>query len=747
MPVSRVSRWFFALAAFLATVTVTSTCGKDPTGPQVPAALQRMSGDGQSGIVGQALPNPLVVKVVDGAGAGVPGVSVAWSVTSGGGTVSTATTTTDALGAATVTWILGPASAANTVSASIAGVPTIAAVLFSATAIPGQATKLAFSVQPSAAVAGATLSPAVQVAVQDAQGNTVTTSTASVTLGITSGTGTSGAVLGGTLTRAAVSGVATFASLTIDKMGTGYTLTATAASLTSTTSTAFNVTSGADVEALIKGTFMTIFNGTLGTDGIAPSARTMSWENASGLQNFGMRPRSTIPRTFIDNSPGNALAAENYADFVALTRGLRDAANGVHWMSGATVQVGARAKAFGFFSVGVAMGYLSLVYDSAAIVLPSDDLALIRDLSSYAVVNSAALDALDSALAWTSTAKTMTGGYGTGTMFDVSWINGVTFTADDFTRLIRSYKAHFRANVARTPTERAAVLWTQVRDDAANGITADVVVTTGSPGWRIALNYIYQYGQWGEASSFIIGMADSSGAYDAWLAAPLVNQVAFVVVTADRRFPQGLTRAAQQANSPALPLTAVQYFRNRTTGDTPADQYGQSQYDFYRHQAWYNVSRIGANGPATLTKNQVDMLQAEARIRLGDIAGAIALIDPYRTRAGLPTLASGGITALGQAVPGGPNACVPRIPKGPAFTSAACGDIWEAMKWEFRMENYYQGYAAWYFPSRGWGDLPEGTPLHWPVPYQELDTRHHPYYNLGGVGMPGGAVGKGTYGY
>ena len=43
---------------------------------------------------------------------------------------------------------------------------------------------------------------------------------------------------------AAVGGQATFSDLSLDKIGTGYTLQATAASLTPATSAAFNVTSG-----------------------------------------------------------------------------------------------------------------------------------------------------------------------------------------------------------------------------------------------------------------------------------------------------------------------------------------------------------------------------------------------------------------------------------------------------------------------------------------------------------------------
>ena len=109
----------------------------------------------------------------------------------------------------------------------------------------GFPSKLAFTVPPSAATAGAVLSPALQVTVQDAQGNPVTSSTASITLALTSGTGTAGALLGGTLTRAAVNGVATFSDLTLDKAGVGYTLTATASALTSATSNAFAVSAAA----------------------------------------------------------------------------------------------------------------------------------------------------------------------------------------------------------------------------------------------------------------------------------------------------------------------------------------------------------------------------------------------------------------------------------------------------------------------------------------------------------------------
>ena len=84
------------------------------------------------------------------------------------------------------------------------------------------------------------ISPAVTVLVQDANGNTVPTATTAVTLAL--GANPGGATLGGTLTVNAVNGVATFNNLTLDQVGTGYTLTAAATGLTGATSTAFNIT-------------------------------------------------------------------------------------------------------------------------------------------------------------------------------------------------------------------------------------------------------------------------------------------------------------------------------------------------------------------------------------------------------------------------------------------------------------------------------------------------------------------------
>jgi hypothetical protein len=101
----------------------------------------------------------------------------------------------------------------------------------------GTASKLAFGVQPSNTTEGSAINPAVTVLIEDSSGNIVN-STASVTLGLNPSSGSLSN--GGPV--AAVAGTATFSTLAVANSGLSYTLTATSGSLTSATSTAFNIT-------------------------------------------------------------------------------------------------------------------------------------------------------------------------------------------------------------------------------------------------------------------------------------------------------------------------------------------------------------------------------------------------------------------------------------------------------------------------------------------------------------------------
>src|SRR5215472_18297038 len=108
----------------------------------------------------------------------------------------------------------------------------------------GPPTKLAFVQGPSDTAVGATIAPAVTVAVEDANGNIETSDNATqVSLAIR--TNPTGGTLSGGSAVTVASGIATFSGLSIDTAGTGYTLTASSTpSYNTATSAAFNVTTG-----------------------------------------------------------------------------------------------------------------------------------------------------------------------------------------------------------------------------------------------------------------------------------------------------------------------------------------------------------------------------------------------------------------------------------------------------------------------------------------------------------------------
>lgn len=98
-----------------------------------PAELTEVSGNNQTGPRNAALQQPVLVKVEDQFGNGVPGVSVMFVVTSGGGTVDPESPDTDENGEASTTWTLGDPEGEQSIEAQISAVPE--AVEFLATAV------------------------------------------------------------------------------------------------------------------------------------------------------------------------------------------------------------------------------------------------------------------------------------------------------------------------------------------------------------------------------------------------------------------------------------------------------------------------------------------------------------------------------------------------------------------------------------------------------------------------------------
>ncbi|HMA20189.1 MAG TPA: hypothetical protein VKO87_05270, partial [Gemmatimonadaceae bacterium] len=407
--------------------------------------------------------------------------------------------------------------------------------------------------------------------------------------------------------------------------------------------------SPANVETTVSQLFKNLYNGQYGSaDDIWTQTLSMSFESHSQLGNFGMGTRAAIPRNPIDNSIGNVVSVGNFRDFDFLSRNAKSAANTIAAVNGfnaKSLSIGspardARAKSFAFFALGYALGNLAMIYDSAAIITPAQASDFIPPMSDSKTVGAAALADLDSALAIANSANATNGT--NGWPIPTDWMS-TTATIDKPTwiRIVRSYKAKIRAGVPRTPADRAAISWTSVIDDATNGITADFNVNANTTtGWSSSIiSQLRVSTGWSQMTPFILGMADSTGGYDAWLATPLTQRGPFLMKTLDKRFPSGETRAAQTAVTGSVKggpaAGSILYFRNRPSGeDTPAEPWGTWYYDNWR---FWGITANGGNGPFTVfTVVENDMLAAEGYLRTGNIPAAAALIDKSRVRAGLP---------------------------------------------------------------------------------------------------------------
>ena len=89
---------------------------------RTPTTLLKISGDNQQGALNTALPSPFVVEVQDQDSKVFEGVPVTFTITAGGGTLSTTSPRTDTNGRAENQLTLGSKPGSNTVRASVAGI-------------------------------------------------------------------------------------------------------------------------------------------------------------------------------------------------------------------------------------------------------------------------------------------------------------------------------------------------------------------------------------------------------------------------------------------------------------------------------------------------------------------------------------------------------------------------------------------------------------------------------------------------
>lgn len=376
-----------------------------------------------------------------------------------------------------------------------------------------------------------------------------------------------------------------------------------------------------------------------------------------------------------------------------------------------------RAKIFAKFLIGIGNIYVGLLFDQG---FPSDEATNpetynYQDLRPYTELLEVGRKTLRSAIADAKAAPNFS--------LPITWINGNELSRDNLVRVMYLYLARSYAYEARDPAGRAATNWQQVLSILDSAITTDQFQqadNTISDTRSVYQQYSYLQTN-GRTSNRLIGPADTSGAYQAWLQTPLDNRDAFIIYSPDKRISNVVS-----GNSPSNVQPAGTRFRRLPSQTMTAVRgtYMRSHYQSWRYQTPpSNIFHTTGLLPWLMT-DEVKYLRAEGLFRLNRRAEVLPLINPTRVAAGLAPVT----------VDGPPNnaSCVPRKDNG------ACGDLWDAFMYEKRIDLFpYEAIIAFY-DARGWGKLLSGTPVHFPVHGRELETLGLPVYTIGGGG-PGSA--------
>lgn len=445
---------------------------------------------------------------------------------------------------------------------------------------------------------------------------------------------------------------------------------------------------------------------------------TMASEVTSGFADFGQLELSAEPRSAWNNSPVNARSQVSEGPWYGLYRTISSVNDALIAIDSGLVVVDAqrtsRTRAVGKFMQGISHQYLAFYFDSA--VVTDEKLALdtitTPNFVAYPAVSRAAIAQLDSAIAIANRGPDFT-------LPVDSWLFQA-LTRTEFVRLANSFAAKALAQTPRSRAERAAVDWAEVIRRVDAGVQTDFAPVAQADilfdDWKrlVARVRTGPPSDFGRPSYWVLGPADSSQGFVNYAATPAANRLPFQIRTKDRRI--------QAAAGPTSAGTYVGYNASNIWAVSRGTY--RFSYYFFKRYGTGTTWQTGAQPAVTVT--EMNLLKAEALIRLNRAAEAAPLINLSRTAQGqLPPVTVAGPTDE----PG----CVPRK------LSGACGSLWDALRYEKRMEGLGVDGVTAFLDARGWQTLPQNTLIHLPIPGRELGVLQRPLYTYGGPGGLGSA--------
>lgn len=439
-----------------------------------------------------------------------------------------------------------------------------------------------------------------------------------------------------------------------------------------------------DVKGTVGGLFRTWFQKTQDYDGPA----LMLWVGADAGTcshgNAAMRDFSYEPRIAWDNTSayGNAINTESFYKTMYAVLSQANEVLGKVVTSGMVITADdgtdetPMVKAMAYLMQGLSMGYVGLVFDKGFIVDETTVLTSDISVSTYSEILAAAVASLDKCIDVCS-ANTFT--------LPDTWIPGITYTQKEITEMANSFAARFLAYSPRNKAENDAVDWARVLGYANNGLTFDLAPVMDDIYWYDLYHTYSCFQGWGQVDMRVVNMMDPEMPAR-WTDANTWN----VLPTRTTSHTAGVD---DRIFTDYKYLSACGFKVDRGYYHFSCYRYGR--HDTYL-STWTEPSPI-------FRKAENDLLKAEAMLHGSNIAGAAAIINAG-TR-----VTRGGLAPIG----------------------ANASEVEAAIFHERNVELMLSGVGVEFFTMRKADKLQPGTPLHLPIPGQQLEVNIKDYYTFG----------------
>lgn len=450
-----------------------------------------------------------------------------------------------------------------------------------------------------------------------------------------------------------------------------------------------------DVKGVAGGLINSWFTTTQNYDGPA----LMFWVGAdAGTCSFGnanMRWFSNEPRVTFDNTPSyaDAQTTENYYAGLYSTLSYANDVLIKVVKEGMVIETEGvdetpMVEAIARLGQGLTLGYIGLVFDKAFIVTENTDITKPIVTSPFKAVIDSALVSLDKCIAICGS-ETFT--------LPENWIPGMTYTNVEVGQLASTVAAQLLSYSPRSKAENDAADWAKVLTYANNGITYDFA-PKGDNGinWYSSYKDYANSSGWGQTDMRIINMMDS-------------------------RFPSRWASASTWDELPVATTSHTAGIDDRVFTDFEdisecpfKVERGYYHFSSYRFKRFDQYLVTYTELMPVIMKAENDLLKAEALLHQPSLTAAQAIINAG-TR-----VTRGGLAPVG----------------------ASASEIEAAIFHERNIELFCTGMGVEFFTMRKADKLQAGTPLHLPIPGQQLEVNVMEYYTFGGTG----AAQKGTPG-